>query len=288
MSRQSQLPKKVVTREVIIFALVLGLIGFGLLRSSYEMLDSWGTWRDTIREVGTTVIGLGVISLVWELGARRAFMREVLHSVDLAEQIEEAGLQRIVWKYNLEIPWADLFAESDQLDVFVSYARTWRNSNLTNLEGLARKKQGRIRVILPDPFDERTADELARRFNLTIDETRRRIIEAATDYRAIKDRFPGGAIIDCYFVQACPVTTMYIFSDRAVLSLHSHQRVRTDVPTLMVEQGKPLYTFLRAEFDALLSAARPTSTEPPADLNEPQLPEVPDVAQPHAPNTLAG
>ncbi len=258
MPRPIQLPsKKIATREVIILAIVLSLTGFTILTLSVWLIPKeYETPRESLKEIGSVMFGLGVISLIWDLYARRAFMREVLDSVNLAQQVEEAGLQIIAANYNSDVPWDELFESSPILDIFVAYAHTWRNLNRTNLERLAKKPGACLRIVLPDPNDGPTMDELARRFTSTAGDVSSKIREAVKAYTEIRSGAVATATVTCYYVKACPLCTIYMFSSSAVVSFYSHQRKRVDVPTFMVEASKPLYNFFNAEFLALLNTAR--------------------------------
>jgi hypothetical protein len=256
MRPSNQAPsRKVATREAALLALILAGSGVGIAFGSF-FIPAWlSPFGDMTKEVGTTLIGLGVISVVWDLIARRAFMKEVIETVALADQVDDNGLQAIVWDYLLEIPWTSLFAQTDRLDIFVSYAQTWRRNNSSNLEAFLKKKT-KLRVILPDPDDKLTMQELARRFNKEEDEVRSLILEAVKEYISLRSGAHRSACVECYFVASCPVTAIYLFASSGVVSFHSHQKKRAKVPTLMAEKGRPLYDFLRLEFDSLLARSR--------------------------------
>jgi hypothetical protein len=126
MTRSSSPPsRKISTREVIILAASAAGIGLAILGLSLWLIPKeHEVWREAAKEVGTAIIGIGVISCIWDLFARRTLMREVLDSVNLAEQVDDAGLQVIAHDYTLDVPWGDLFDSTATLDLFVSYART--------------------------------------------------------------------------------------------------------------------------------------------------------------------
>ena len=255
----------VVTRNVIIAGILLTFLGGALLSLSYWMTSAPETVREIVKEIGISIFGIGVLALIWELAARRSFMREILDSVDLADQIHEAGLKQLTFRYGQEMPWKTLFEDSQTVDLFFSYAQTWRNSNMSDLQEFVKKKQ-RLRVILPDPSCRQTLDELARRFRYSADETKQRIEDAAKFYIGLTEHHPNCAAIEVYFAPVCPMMAFYIFSDHAVFTLHSHQKKRTDVPAMLVSHGKPLYTFLSQEFESLIEQSKKHDTDSNAEI----------------------
>lgn len=242
------------TRNVILIGIVLSVVGLAALRVSlYLTEETWGSIKELLKELGATVFSLGIIALVWELFARRTFMREVLDSVELADQVADSGLQQICWNYNLDIPWEELFNRSTDVDLFFSYARTWRHSNYPHIERLVSRKGTKLRVILPNANNPAITAELARRFDTTPQEVCDSIRQAAGYYLSLPAQFPDKGEVECRFVDACPLMAIYLFSESGVLSLHSHQQKRIEVPALQVEAKRPMYCFMKSEFDGLYS-----------------------------------
>lgn len=70
--------------------------------------------------------------------------------------------------YLKDIDWTSLFNKVNKLDIFFAYGQIWRKTYLQELREVAARKNARIRLVLPDPEDEQTISELARRFCYTI------------------------------------------------------------------------------------------------------------------------
>lgn len=189
--------------------------------------------------------------MLWDLLGKRALLDEVLAKAQLSRDIDEAGVSRITDTFQGEkLDWASYFRTVNNLDIFVSYARSWRNTHLEQLRRLARKKNARIRVVLPDPEDEQTVFELAQRFDYTPEYLVNLIEEAKVEYDRL--RFPSGASVEVWFLPVAQTFSFYIFDHTAVIALYTHRRERLPVPTLVCDQGGWLHAYVREEFDDMV------------------------------------
>lgn len=249
------LEERVNLRTLLITLMVAALgIGFLYVSARKDWLKGYEPWQTVIRDVGSLLLVTVAITLLWELWAKRAFLDEVLAKVQLAQEIKLAGLVRVTDVWHRDIDWPSLFRNVNKLDIFFAYGHTWRSNNDTQLKKLAAKKEARIRVVLPDPQDKQTVSELARRFNQTPEQLRRSIREAEKYFRDLGCISAGsGAQINIWCLPAAPLFAFYRFDRIAVLTLYSHSRQRTPVPTFVVEMGGTLYDYIRKEFDAMIS-----------------------------------
>jgi hypothetical protein len=169
-----------------------------------------------------------------------------------------AGIISISKDFQTGIDWESHFHSVRELDIFFAYGRTWRNAHISKLREVASRKDTEIRVLLPDPEDEKTTHELARRFNYSDDKVRDLIREAEEYFENLRpSKSSSGAKIEIWFLPATPVFSFYRFDDIAVLALLSHRRQLVEVPSFVCEKGGTLYNFIRQEFDFMISQARP-------------------------------
>ena len=219
-----------------------------------------------VLEMGTAMFGIGLLAVAWDLAAKRAFLHEVLDATKMSATLEQAGIQTIAADYLHDIDWKELLRNSDRLDLFFAYAHTWRNNLAPELEAFGRQKKKKIRVVLPNPNDPRVLTELAHRFNYDQAEVERKIKESAQFFLDLAAATPKGASVACRYTSACPLLSMYVFDNQAVLTVYSHQKKRVWVPTFLLLKGKSMYTFLEAEFECLyeqgISSAQPTPAGP--------------------------
>lgn len=242
--------RKLVTLETVLAAAVVLAAGFALLYVAGR--DGWMTTRHGLQSVLNSLGGLLIVSValgaLWELYGKRAFAREILDTARTTTDVDAAGLIRVGTNY-LEIDWERLFADVVKLDIFFAYGRTWRNSNHTRLAELAGRRGARIRVYLPDPNHADTVRKLADRFSMT-EQSLMEAIQESRDYFVSLGR-EAYASIEVYYRGGDSTFSCYRFDKTAVLTMYTHSRSRTPVPTIVCRESGSLYEFVRAEFRAI-------------------------------------
>lgn len=235
--------------------IVAGLIALavGVLLLYVAGRDDWMNGRGGLQSVLDDLGGLLVASVtlgaIWELAGKRAFAREVMGVAKASADLTTAGITGIGTRYLTDPDWSRMFANVQKLDIFFAYGRTWRNNNDAELRALSTRRGGRIRVFLPDVNDADTVRNLAQRFQMTEMRLRDAIEESRDYFIALK----VGAVAEVsVFLRTGDSTfSCYRFDDVAVLTLYSHGRRRTQVPTVVCERGGTLYNFIREEFDSI-------------------------------------
>ncbi len=257
MARQNNaVHEALVNRNIILAAGVIVLVGAVMTWGGIRLLDVEGCPKwvgELTKELGTAAFGIGIIALMWELTARRAFMSEILATVDLSEDIEGQGIIHVSDAY-LRVPWPEMFKETRTFDVFFSYARTWTNANALHLQEMADRPVP-MRVLLPDPEDARVVGELALWYRTSADDIQGRIRGAIAHYTQLAGR--PNAKIEMRLTKRCPLFTVYLFTQVVVFTTHSHRPAPTPVPTVIAKAGKPLYAFFQDEFNYLWAEATP-------------------------------
>jgi hypothetical protein len=261
---KNTLHKSLVNRNIIIAAIIAVVAGacmaaIGVLLSDYSWCPK--VVAELTKEVGTAVFSIGILALIWELAARREFMHEIMATVDLSDDIEEHGLQRITFEYLQGVPWPELFRNTDTFDIYVSYARTWTKANAVHLNEMADRGVA-VRVLLPNPDDDRVTAELAVWYLTNATELRERVRGAVRHFTELADR--PKAKVEVRLTNSCPLFTTYFFSRSAVFTTHSHRPAPAPVPTFIAEVGKPLYDFFKVEFNHLWDGATPVPNTKPA------------------------
>jgi len=247
-------------------SLTMILVGVGIfvggcallyLASFSTWLSEHPNWHSVVQNTGGLFVATAVLSVLWELAGRRAFLSELLSVVKVSEDVQESGLVRVARDYATGIDWADLFRDATEVDLFFCYARTWRANHTNELRALARRKKARVRVVLPDPEDTRLIDELRLRFGAHTDEDLvRSIHEAERDLRDIFTGREARCAFDLKYHAATPVFTLYRFDSKAVAVFYQHRSERSYVPALEFEKGGYGYEFLAKDFDALFQNGR--------------------------------
>jgi hypothetical protein len=252
--------KERVNLRTMLIAIIVAIIGVFFLYISAS--ENWwrnnGTWRIVTQDIGSLLFVTMAITVLWELYGKRAFLDEILAKMQISKEITSAGIIKIADSFHQDIDWKDYFGKVKELDIFFAYARTWRNTHVSELREVAAREGARIRVILPDPEDEQVLGELARRFDYSVQDVKDLIREAQAYFEKLcSPKENRGAKIEIKFLPAAPVFSFYCFDNIAVLALLSHRRDLVEVPAFVCEKGGTLYGYIRQEFDFMIGVARP-------------------------------
>jgi hypothetical protein len=185
-------------------------------------------------------------------------MAEVLEKVRIASDISTAGIERVTMKYLNDVEWDDLFKNTKQISVFISYGSSSRKFHWINLQAFAATRGNKFRLFLPDPDDDPTMALLAKRYDSTLDKVRNLVREAAEEFAELGKS--SRADIRIYYRAGDPTYACYHFGAKVLITLYSNRRARGDVPTILVGSGT-----LRDFFTQDLVAIEKQSREIPLD-----------------------
>jgi hypothetical protein len=236
--------------RTLVVALSALLTGVFLLfiSETWQWLQSVPPVQAVVRDLGALLVSTVTIATLWELAAKRAFLAELMAQARLAEEIRSAGIVTVTTDFQRGIDWKKMFKTVKKLDIFFSYGRTWRGTNLAELNELAQRPGTRVRVVLPDPYNDELMKELGRRFRKAPDEVSKLILEASDDFQNIfKD-----SDFSLWFLSESPAFSFYRFDHQAILALFKHGKRGGSLPTFIVEKGGTVYDFIRREFDAFI------------------------------------
>lgn len=248
--------KERVNLRTLLIALGIAITGIGFLWISAN--DNWWksckVWQTVLQNIGALLVVTVVISLLWELYGKRAFLDEVLAKAQISKELTFAGITKITDTFHRQdIDWKKYFHTVNKLDIFFAYGRTWRNVHAEEFRKIAAREEVRIRIVLPDPEDKQVMAELARRFKYTDNEIKTIIREAEAYFRnLINSAGANGAQIDIWFLPAAPLFSFYRFDHVGILALYTHRRDRAAVPTFVCEMGGTLYDYIYKEFKAMI------------------------------------
>jgi hypothetical protein len=248
---------------VTVIAGAILLVGLGLLWwSSADVWGGLGGLQSVVSQAGGLLVATAVLAVVWEHFGRRAFASEVMEIANVGADVEQAGIVKITDQYLDDVAWNDLIVGCMKVDIVVAYARTWRGHHLERLRAVAKRKDTRLRVFLPNPDDARTMEILAARFGSDVDGVRAEVRGAITDFCGLAS--PGGGVVEVWVRPGDVVFSCYRFDQRAVLTLYSHAKRRTSVPTFVMKAGT-LWTFVYGELQAIRGQSTLTFPAPAGD-----------------------
>lgn len=233
---------------------VLLLLGSALLHGH---APDWVT--DPLREMGALLFVTSTLTLVWDLRGRRLLTEEVMASAGLASEIRQAGLLHVTDSYLADVEWSSLLKSAAEVDLFFSYASTWRNTHATDLRSLVARKNTRLRVVLPDPTDPALMKELAGRYDYTKVALVDRVNEAINDFGVMSQAAHESSRVDVRLTRRAPVFSYYRFDRTTISVLYAQVPGRTPVPTFVSEKGGRLSEFFDSQFTTLWESATQVS-----------------------------
>tara|TARA_R110002111_G_scaffold18931_1_gene46156 strand:- start:4534 stop:5373 length:840 start_codon:yes stop_codon:yes gene_type:complete len=211
-------------------------------------------WLSSLmRSIGGTLVGVAIVSFLWELMAKRKFAEELFTIADISASVKRAGILEVSRAF-LKLPWPQLFKESNSLQLFISYGRTWRNTYRPNIIDFMSTSKKKLSLYLPDPDDDLTINELARRFRIDPSEIKKRISESISDFEDMCTEAGGKASsrLRIYRISGiAPTSTYYLFDNVAIITTYPHSKTRQPAPVFLIGKGGDMYTFVEEEFDAI-------------------------------------
>ncbi len=243
----------------VIAAMLLVITGSLLLY--WSACDGcWAQWsspRAFVQAFGALLLASGLLAVLWDLFTKRAFAEKILDLAGLARDVNAAGITQVVRSFRgKELNWHDLLNNVRSLDLFVCWAKTWRNSYQENLQAILARKGGQITVVLPDPEDDATMSSLDNHFaGYTKDRICNEIREACDFFVKLhQDRAEHTSCLRIWLVKRAPLFSWYrIDGTTAVFAFYAH-RGKTSVPSIVCTRGGHLFDFANAELSFLLSS----------------------------------
>ena len=242
------LQKQNTTLKSVLLALGVVVVAVVILYAAEKIPSIYPSWKALTAALGSLLIATVAFAVVWELFQKRLFRDELLDYFRLSENIQQSGVERIVYRFD-EIDWKEYFENCTNFDFFASYARSWRGTNESRLRELAARSGAKVRIVLPDPNNGLLVRQLAVRFRKSDEEIQRFINDAIVDYRRIFTNKP------CQFslklTDRPPTHAYYRFNERRISTLYNYKEEKGDVPVFILKQSGRLTNFFEHEFEYL-------------------------------------
>ena len=190
----------IMTFKIYLIGLIVLALGIGFIYLGGEFPHYWRTHEGgdaLINNLGALLVISVALGLIWELAGRRSFAREVLETFNVSADLDTAGIRHIGTRWLQDPDWVELFKNVRELDVFVAYGSTWRNTHLGQLQDMASHSGRHINVYLADPNNENLVQTLAARFDQTASDLRQRVADTKEDFESL--RVSGGAEIQVFY-----------------------------------------------------------------------------------------
>jgi hypothetical protein len=114
-----------------------------------------------------------------------------------------------------------LLGSATHVDLFFSYARTWRNAYSSELRQLVARDGTRLRVILPDRENALLVAQLAAKFKYEPDQLVAAIDEAESDFEYLRRHCSNMANVEQRRTSEYPVYTYYRFDGVCLVALYA-------------------------------------------------------------------
>jgi hypothetical protein len=227
--------------------------GVVLLLLSEQATIAHPTWQVILRELGALMLVTASVSFLWEFFAKLALLKDVIELVELSENIEASGINSVYQKFYEEPPWADLFEDATEVDLHVSYARTWRASQRTRLRDLSKRKC-HIRLLMANPESDDLVKELSRRHATTPVEMRKLITESQAEFCDLLGK--GLATYELFLTDRAVLYTYYRFNDSIVVACGANSDAKADRPAFLLTRPGVLTAFVKEDFESCLRMAK--------------------------------
>lgn len=246
-----------VTLHNRVVAIFIGIIGFALIAAATRVEEAkYHKISIVMEESGAALFISGVLAVLWELGGKRRFADEILAKANMSRDLSEAGIDVVAFFKDKRIDWEQLFKNASRLDIFVSYAHSWRNTYSERIDQLLTDKDAKMRVILPDPDNEEVLKALGSRFDLQPAVVRQEITEAMRFFESRKKKASCKGIVEIYLTQLIPLFTFYRFNGKGVFSIYNHSKEQIPVPAFVCNKDGFLFEFLSKELNGILDSQR--------------------------------
>lgn len=248
--------KQIMTLQAISTSALVLVTGIALISIAnlWHFIVEHPAAQNIVDNIGGSLIAGVALVLIWELRGRRSFTREILHDFQYANDIENSGIVRIGTEYLSDPAWDELFAGVNNIDLYIAYGSTWRQTHLGRLRAFASSSKNRLRIYLPDVHDATMMSSLARRFDLKPEELIRRINDAAEQFADL--RAADGARVEVYAHSGDTLFSCYRFDNKAVLTFYTNTRKRGPVPTIVCQVNGSIYDYLESELRAIHAQSR--------------------------------
>lgn len=211
-----------------------------------------------VRDIGSLCVVSFVFTLIWELVAKRSFTDELLAKAKISQELSSSGLAQISFE-SRDIDWVKLLGEATEVDILFSYGRTWRGAYRQEVHKLAKRKNVRLRILLPNPEEQAILDGLSKRFYTPSQTIQERIYEAKQEFTELHQKnLKEGASIEVWYISRDPHYAMYRFDNTVVIYLYPYApyyTTGTEGPHFIAKRGGSVYSYVSSQFDFLTNSS---------------------------------
>jgi len=249
---------RIVITIAFLFFLGLLLLWWASLEN-YLPESKWpGSWNIFASSVGSAFLTSSLLVLGFDLIARRAFAEELFITAGIAINLRSAGLKEVIpYFQSEEIKWNRLF-EATIVTVFFLGSATWTNQFFADIQKLCHRKDAQLTILLPNPLSSSVMKEVNNRFQYSVSISKNMIINARNQFKEFAKDPKTLAKVSVRYSDKVPQLSLFKFDGTIVAAFYTYQKIRTHIPTLIVERPGILFKFFADELEYILSNSTET------------------------------
>lgn len=242
------------TQRTMLIVTVVSILLFVVLNTIDDISGSVALKNAALGLVAS-LLGAGVVGLLWEYGSKRSFTLEMQQSFTsmmdtlsrraaVASAAENEGLAGVVTDFHYGVPWREYIRDCREIDVCWWAGETWLNQNVSILREQAENAGLKIRYLLPDVGDKILLEQMQRDSGLSVE----RLRSAYQEVLGILDSVGDG--VQVVAMKTVPRFAMVRLGWRVAFFPYALAPGRNqDRPTFILDVRKPLGRIMMDDFE---------------------------------------
>lgn len=262
----------------VVGALLLLVICF-LAYSALAETDGSVDWKEFCKGLIVNLVPVFALFIASYLVFRNVQgIKQQQFMVELSEKVRLTMQSPIVERFR-DVPWDSLIRDAKKIDIAVHYFDTWINDRPDALKEFLRRKDAKLRILLPDPSERTLLSILLPRFpELNAETLRHKIENTSSKLLNLRDEAKAPkASVKIVTTKTLQWYCVVRFDDTvAVLSIYENARIGgTRAPAVIVDLARhaKVAEWLEREFESLFTGGE--APQPQAPQKDPPSPMPP-------------
>jgi len=223
------------------FALVLFIVLHLLALSIDTYVSDQIHFKFIIVSILYTLASTAAVFLIWEVAAKKTFMKEVINLTNLSNNLVSSGIEYYYENFR-DIDWRVLLSGQKEFIICIVYG-DWFYRRVEDQLKKFHKNGGKITIIFPDFNNEEVISMYARRFHMPIE----KVIEHIVESIAFFERFDP----EIFLFEGNLQNSYYKIGDLALISFFNHQKEQSTVPAILLGKDGDMYNYVLGELSAI-------------------------------------
>lgn len=207
-----------------------------------------------IKNLGSLFFVTGLLSVYWDLKGKRTFTSELLEKFDLSQEIEKSGVTNIYANFQqLETSWVEIFTNVREIDLFFTYAQTWRITHRNKFIAASEIDKITVRIVLPNIEDSSLMERLAVRCQESVGELITNIIKTKKDFVKLRNELKNQSSLRIWKTKILSNYSIHRYDNMGLIAFYNHRVGRLPVPTLVCKKDGEYFNYILKEFEWILN-----------------------------------